>query len=79
MLFQHERMGAKHGQSQKKLRKKLQYTQNSMERSMLNIRLKDKVRITKIKTKFKTNKNVIHHIKRLKWDWAGHVCRLKDQ
>ncbi len=63
----------------KKIEKKMQYTQNSVERSMLNIRLKDKVTITKIKTKFKINKNVIHHVKRLKWNWAGHVCRLKDQ
>ena len=63
----------------KKLEKKIQVLQNSMERAMLNIQLKDKIRISKIKKQMFGNTNLLHYVRRLKWDWAGHVCRLKDQ
>ncbi len=62
----------------KQLIKKLQSTQNTLERAMLGIELKQKIRLKKIKAKFKFNKNILHFIRRLKWDWAGHLGRLKD-
>ncbi len=66
-------MSGKLGRLQKKIEKKIQSTQNFLERSMLRIRLKNKIRTTKIKKKFKINKRVIHFVKMLKWDWAGHM------
>jgi len=63
----------------KKLEKKIQVVQNSMERAMLNIHLKDRISISKIKKQMYGNTNLLHYVRRLKWDWAGHVCRLKDQ
>ncbi len=49
-----------------------------MERAILGIRLKDKVKISEIKSKTKFNLNFLHAIRRLKWDWAGHVDRLEN-
>ncbi len=57
---------------------RLNVTQNSMERSMLGIKLKDKINLKIIKNKFKFNNNIIRVIKRLKWKWAGHISRMKD-
>ncbi len=39
---------------------------------------KQKVWLKKIKAKFKFHKNILHFTRRLKWDWAGHLGRLKD-
>ena len=50
-----------------------------MERAMLSIHLKAKIKISVIKNKFKANTNRLFHVKKLKWDWTGHVCRLNDQ
>ena len=33
----------------------------------------------KIRLKFRNNTNIVHQVKRLKWDWAGHIGRLKDE
>ena len=49
-----------------------------MERSILNLKLKDKVPITKIKRKLKGTINVVHNYRRTKWDWAGHIARITD-
>jgi len=49
-----------------------------MERAMLNFSLKDKISVLKIKQKFQKNINIVYQVKRLKWDWAGHVGRMKD-
>ena len=62
----------------KTLEKKLQVTQNTMERTMLNLSLRDRVSILKIKKKFRKNINIVHQVRRLKWDWAGHVSRMTD-
>ncbi len=53
-------------------------TQNSLERSMLNVRKLDRIKIATIKKKFKTNVNIVHEIRRKKWDWAGHIYRLRE-
>ena len=63
----------------KKDENKMKITQNAMERSMLNIRKKDRIPTKIIKNKLKNNINAVHAIKRLKWDWAGHVARMEDR
>ncbi|XP_048522724.1 uncharacterized protein LOC125504564 [Dendroctonus ponderosae] len=45
-----------------------------MERSMLGISLRDKIRNTEIRRKTKV-KDMIEHVAELKWQWAGHVAR----
>jgi len=47
---------------------KIRTTQDRMERSIMNVRLKDKIRMQKIKTKLG-----VAVAKRLKWDWVGHI------
>ena len=61
-----------------KLNDKIGICQNGMERSVFGVRLKDKIRLNKIKnvTKFK---NVNKVWKTLKWKWAGHMIREKNE
>jgi len=47
-----------------------------MQRSILNLKLRDKIRIGKIRGTLRENINFLHAIRRLKWDWAGHVARM---
>jgi hypothetical protein len=54
--------------------KKLNTSQNNMERSILNIKLKDKIRLTKIKSISKT-RCASEKVRELKWRWAGHFLR----
>ncbi|CAH2269458.1 jg6500 [Pararge aegeria aegeria] len=48
--------------------------QRKMERSMLGLRVKD--RVSNKKTKLV---DVTKRIRILKWNWAGHVCRLQPE
>lgn len=48
-----------------------------MERSVLEIKLKDKGEISMSKNKANGN-NFLNTAKRLKWDWAGHVSRQNE-
>lgn len=49
------------------------------ENEMLNIKLKDRWNLTKIRKKTKVN-DVIQKIKGLKWSWTGHIIRTnKDK
>ena len=57
---------------------KIRITQNKMERSILNMKLMDKIPIMKIRKQLKGNMNVVHRYRRMKWDWAGHVARMSD-
>ncbi len=52
--------------------------QNSMERAMLGVKLRDKTKIKQIKATLPKNKNIVHFANRLKWDWAGHLSRQKE-
>lgn len=54
----------------------LKVCQRSMERSMLNIRRKDKWRATKIRKITKVD-DVISKVRALKWKWTGHIMRAK--
>ncbi|CAH2229000.1 jg14622 [Pararge aegeria aegeria] len=57
---------------------KLKVCQHRMERSMLNIKLKDKWSIRKIR-KATGVTDVPRKIKRLKWRWTGHVVRSSKE
>ena len=61
----------------KEARNKLAATQTKMERSMLNITYKD------IKTNIWVRErtqliDIINTVRKMKWSWAGHINRLKD-
>lgn len=57
---------------------KLAICQRKMERSMLGIKLKDKIRNKKIRKKTKL-RDVVEVIRSLKWNWAGHMCRMNSK
>jgi len=61
-----------------KNKKRLSTTQHSMERRVLGIRLKDKVRIETIREKTEFI-DIIQFTGTRKWKWAGHVIRREDQ
>lgn len=52
--------------------------QNSIQRSTLNIKNKDHIKIFIIKKKMKFNTNAVRYIRRQKWTWVGHISRIKD-
>ena len=61
----------------KQAQKKLATAQTKMERSMLNITYHD--RKTNIWVRAKTGvTDVIKTTRRMKWSWAGHISRIKD-
>lgn len=53
---------------------RLRTTQRAMERSMLGISLRDKIRNTEIRRRTKV-KDIIERVAELKWRWVGHVAR----
>ena len=56
---------------------KLAAAQTKMERSMLNITYKD--RKTNIWVRERTKViDIINTVRKMKWSWAGHINRLKD-
>ena len=61
----------------KQAQNKLAAAQTKMERSMLDITYKD--RRTNIWVR-KTTKfiDIIYNVRKMKWSWAGHINRLKD-
>ncbi|GBP25135.1 Putative uncharacterized transposon-derived protein F52C9.6 [Eumeta japonica] len=58
--------------------KKLSTCQHAMERSMVGIKRKDKVRNSNIRSKTKVQ-DITLKIRRQKWKWAGHMIRGKDK
>lgn len=62
----------------KKSAAKLRVTQKAMERAMLGITLRDKVRNTDIRAKTKIT-DVMERTAELKWQWAGHVARKNTE
>ena len=69
--------GAETWSTTKVMEQKLITTQRAMERRMLNLTLRDKVRHTDIRQKTKV-KDIIEKIKETKWRWAGHLSRSQD-
>ena len=69
--------GAETWATTKKLEKKLRVTERAMERIMLGVTRRDKVRNEDLRKK--TNaRDIIQEIKTKKWRWAGHLARRKD-
>ena len=56
----------------------METTYNSMLRSMLNIKIKERIEIKEIGRRMKNARNFLHEIRRRKWDWAGQVVRMQD-
>ncbi|XKL63185.1 hypothetical protein PGB90_005549 [Kerria lacca] len=56
----------------------LQTTQNSMSRSILKIKRRDKIPQKKINKKLHKIRNILTHIRYQKWNWASHISRLND-
>ena len=61
----------------KQAHKKLAAAQTKMERSMLNITYHDRKTNTWVRAKTGVT-DVIKTTRRMKWYWAGHISRLKD-
>lgn len=59
----------------KKDENKLSVHQRKMERSMLGIKLLDKIKNSIIRKKTQVT-DIHYQIRNLKWKWAGHVCRM---
>lgn len=52
-------------------------TQRAMERAMLGLSLRDRIRNEVIWAK--TNLiDIARRVSKLKWQWAGHICRKAD-
>ena len=61
----------------KALVKKLETSQRDMERRMLNVKLKDRIRNTTIRQRTRVT-DIVQYVTNTKWKWAGHITRLKD-
>ncbi|XP_046976516.1 uncharacterized protein LOC124542632 [Vanessa cardui] len=51
--------------------------QRAMERAMLGVSLRDRIRNEAIRQRTKVI-DIAHRISKLKWQWAGHICRRTD-
>ena len=69
--------GAETWTTTKHLEQKLSTAQRAMERRMLNITLRDKIRNSDIRKQTKVY-DIIEKIKKAKWRWAGHIARRED-
>ena len=56
---------------------RLKVAQRAMERSMLGISLRDKIRNQDIRHRTKAT-DICKRVVQLKWQWASHVCRRND-
>ena len=61
----------------KTMENKLRSAQRGMERSMLEISLRDRKRASWVREKTKV-KDLLVAIKEKKWRWAGHVARREE-
>lgn len=57
---------------------KIKTCQRAMERSIMKIKLKDRVRSRDIRQKTKIV-DALQHGRKLKWRWAGHIARAHDE
>ena len=56
--------------------KKLETSQQAMEKKMLNVKLKDRIRNTIIRQRT-TVTNIVQYVTNTKWKWAGHIAQMK--
>ena len=61
----------------KGMENKLRTTQRSMERAIINVTKRDHITSKKIR-EISGMTDIISTIKKLKWSWAGHIARIKD-
>ena len=61
----------------KQAQNKLAAAQTNIERSMLNITYKDRKTNVWVREKTKVI-DIISNVRKMKWSWAGHINRLKD-
>ena len=57
--------------------RKLKVTQRAMERAMLGVSLRDRIRNEEIRRRTKVT-DIARRIAKLKWQWAGHIARRAD-
>ena len=57
--------------------RKLKVTQRAMERAMLGVSLRDRLRNEEIRRRTKVT-DIAQRISKLKWQWAGHIARRTD-
>jgi hypothetical protein len=69
--------GAETWSTTKEMEQKLRTAQRAMERKMLHLSLRDRVKHTEIR-KITQVKDIIEKIKETKWRWAGHLSRTQD-
>lgn len=56
---------------------KIRVTQNAMDRVVLNVRKRNKIRITEIKRILNKNLDFFENTKSKQWMWAQHLTRIK--
>jgi hypothetical protein len=56
---------------------KFKVAQRAMERAMLGVSLRDRIRSQVIRQRTKVT-DIAHRISMLKWHWAGHISRRTD-
>ncbi|CAH2270083.1 jg16543 [Pararge aegeria aegeria] len=58
--------------------KRLRVTQRAMERAMLGVSLRDKIRNVEIRRRTRVT-DVAQRVAKLKWQWPGHIVRRRDR
>ena len=48
-----------------------------MERIMLNVKQKDRIRDSTIRQRTRVT-DIVQYVTNTKWKWAGHIARMKD-
>lgn len=62
----------------RRVKNKIRSCQRSMERSIMKLRKIQKIPHTRIRHKTKVI-DALSYSQKLKWRWAGHIARLKDE
>jgi hypothetical protein len=57
--------------------RRLNVTQRAMERAMLEVSLRDRIRNDEVRKRTKVT-DIAQRIADLKWQWAGHIVRRTD-
>ncbi|CAH2208231.1 jg27972 [Pararge aegeria aegeria] len=58
-------------------RRRLRVTQRAMERAIVGVSLRDKIRNVEIRRRTRVT-DIAQRIDLLKWQWAGHIVRRRD-
>ncbi|CAH2240682.1 jg25706 [Pararge aegeria aegeria] len=57
--------------------RRLKVTQRAMERGMLRVSLRDRIRNEEIRRRTRVT-DIAQRVAKLKWQWAGHIARRTD-